>query len=335
MKNRFMTPSITYITCAENGLYGLRYLHAKGWHIECVVTISTLEASRFAVSGYVDVSEWCEKNSIPVCYAENYAIKVDLIKHLKPTFLVVNGWNRLIPNEVISYFALGAVGVHAGHPPIGLGRAPLPWNIIKGFADIEVYVFLLTPLADDGNILRSQVVEITSQDSVANLYEKVMHQAAVLFDQSLWGLTAGEKGISQDKKFEIHYPRRTESDGVIDFSSSVENIVNFIRAQSSPYPGAFCFMGREKWRIWSAQSFDRYAFRDVPRIPGRVLLALPSGLVVQTGTSPIWLTSATANCVNKLPQPLENLEHYLGSVFRPEAAPDIQGVENLSFAAST
>ena len=35
------------------------------------------------------------------------------------------------------------------------------------------------------------------------------------------------------------YPQRSPEDGLIDLSWSKEEIFNFIRAQSSPYPGAF------------------------------------------------------------------------------------------------
>lgn len=39
-------------------------------------------------------------------------------------------------------------------------------------------------------------------------------------------------------KIEI-YPQRNHSDGEIDLTKTSEDIYNFIRAQSSPYPGAF------------------------------------------------------------------------------------------------
>lgn len=310
-----MKPAIVYVTCSENGLYCLKHLHRIGWPIECVITISPLLGERYLVSGYVNVVPWCTKFSIPVRLVDDYVIKPENIDGLMANILLVNGWNRLITGEVISMFSLGALGVHAGHPPIGLGRAPLPWNIIKGFKDIEVYVFCLTHRADDGNIMALQVIEITSQDTVATLYEKVMYQATVLFEQGLHALVNGEVGWTQNKQFEIHYPKRTPEDGLINFSASSEEVIDMIRAQTHPYPGAFSYISGEKWFIWSAQKFDNQAFRNLPRVPGRIVLALPSGLIVQTGTETVWITSATARGNTSIPAPLAELELYVGQSF--------------------
>jgi methionyl-tRNA formyltransferase len=232
--------------------------------------------------------------------------------------LVVSGWNRLIGTDVLERFQFGALGVHAGHPPIGLGRAPLSWNIIKGYRDLEVYIFRLTASADDGDIMAIRTVQITAHDTVQTLYEKVMFCSAVMFQHSILALMSGQRGFAQASEFKVVYPKRTPADGLIDFRKSTEELVDFIRAQTRPYPGAFSFLNAVKWTIWSAQPFDTFAFRDMPRVPGRIVLALPTGLVVQTGSAPLWITCATTDTDIKVPSVLEKMEKYMGETFGPQ-----------------
>lgn len=308
-------PKITYVTCCENGFYGLRYLHRKGYHIEMVITISPETANKYQVSGYVNLIEWCKLLKIPVTILTEYHIDLEDIKDLYKELLVVNGWNRLISQDVINKFSLGSLGIHAGHPPIGLGRAPLVWNLIKGHRDIEVYVFGLTEKADDGDIIAIDTVEITNYDTVKTLYEKVMYKAAILLVDAIKNIQKGQPRISQEKKYQVIYPKRTQYDGLIDFRESLEFLINFIRAQSSPYPGAYSILRRQKCIIWDAIPFDSFSFRYQSRVPGKIILALPTGIVVQTGTSPIWIRSATFEKSILVPNKLEEMERYVGEIF--------------------
>ncbi len=307
---------ILYVTAAENGLYGLRHLMSSGVAVHSVVTISGAVAERANVSGFADVAVFCRTRSVPVITLDSYNLTPADLPAEDYDLLVVNGWNRLIGPDVLARFRLGGLGIHAGHPPIGFGRAPLPWNIIKGFRDIEVYVFRLTPRADDGDIVASRTVEITPFDDVQTLYEKVMFWGARLFGVAIKGLVSGSSaGAKQNLAAAIHYPKRTPEDGLIDFSSSLEDLHDFIRAQSRPYPGAYTFMDGEKCEVWRASAFDAFSFREMDRVPGRIVAALPSGLVVQTGSAPIWLREVTCRGRPVVPQPLDALEALVGKCF--------------------
>ena len=317
-----MSPlDIVYITCAENGAYGLKHLHSQGIQINRVVTISKAVAAKFNVSGYTDVTEITQHIKADLITLDTYNLTLEDLGHHQYDLLIVNGWNRLIKTEVINLARLGGIGIHAGHPPIGLGRAPLPWNIIKGFKDIEVYIFKLTERADDGDIIAKKVIEITPFDNVRTLYEKVMFQGAFLFE---WAIKQAHHegrltGQTQPQESLIYYPKRTSADGHIDFRESVEVIHNFIRAQTDPYPGAYAMLEGDKWNIWEAIPFDSYAFRGGNRIPGQIVAALPSGLVVQTGSAPLWILRATSENRTVVPNSLVNMESYVGKKFATES----------------
>lgn len=308
---------ILYVTAGANGLYGLRYLLQAGIAVAAVLTISDDVQKSARVSGFADVTDYCLSQKIPVITLGTYTVTPQCLKEQDYDLLVVNGWNRLISQDVLALFPRGGLGIHAGHPPIGLGRAPLPWNIIKGFRDIEVYVFRLTPRADDGDVCVVRTIEITAQDNAQTLYEKIMFWGARLFAETIQAMSAGTLSPNKQKaEFAEHYPKRTPDDGIIDFSRSVDEVFNFIRAQSAPYPGAFSFLEGRRCHVWKAIPFDGFAFRERIREPGLVVAALPSGLVVQTGSACIWLQSvALENGEQIVPGPLEHLEALVGKRF--------------------
>ena len=284
-----------YVSCGENGVPTLDALRREGIDIAAVVTIPPALGKRYSVSGYYDYSAYCDTSGLPLVQLESYSLETGDLGNIEFDLLVVNGWNRLIKADVIAIAKAGALGVHAGHPPIGLGRAPLVWNIIHGHSDIEVYVFRLTENADDGDVLASRPVEITVQDTAQLLYEKVMMAAAELFPIAVRNLLDGRSGTTQRSEHAIHYPKRSPADGIIDFSTSEGQLCNFVRAQSHPYPGAFAWLDGKKWTVHHAVPYDRFAHRSEPRVPGRILASLPSGLVVQTGGACLWIIRASVD----------------------------------------
>jgi methionyl-tRNA formyltransferase len=283
---------ILFISCGDNGLFGLRHLVSLGHTISAVVTIPPELGEKYNVSGYCDFSPFCEQQGLRLISLDSYTLQPSHLEGVEFDLIVVNGWNRLIRSDVIAMARLGGLGVHAGHPPIGLGRAPLVWNILLGRTDIEVYVFRLTPNADDGDIVVTRVVEITPCDTVKLLYEKVMLAAAEMFAVAVGHVHNRLPTHPQDLTSAVHYAKRSPEDGQIDFSQSETRIYDFVRAQVPPYPGAFTWLDGEKWTVLEALPFDRFAFRDVPRVPGTILCVLPSGPVVQTGGAPVWITKA-------------------------------------------
>jgi len=306
---------VCYVTCCENGFYCLKHMVAAGERITAVVTLPPEVASRYDISGYADVEPWCRQHAIPVVRLPDYTLRPAHLDGVDFDLVAVNGWNRLIPSEIIVSAPLGGLGIHAGHPPIGHGRAPLVWNILLGRSDLEVYVFRLTPNADDGDILALQVVEITPWDDAASLYEKVMWSSVGLFRKAIACVRAGSTGVAQSLTSARSYPKRTPADGLIDFSRSERELHDFIRAQTRPYPGAFSYLQGRRWHIWRVQPFDRFAFRDVPREPGRILAALPSGLVVQTGGAPLWIREAEVDGSTVVPYPEGTGERMVGQIF--------------------
>ncbi|MGE6992010.1 methionyl-tRNA formyltransferase [Pseudomonas sp. NPDC047961] len=304
-----------YVTCTDSGELTLRRMLKAGVPVALVVSLPPELGAKYNVSGYCDPGPLCARYGVKVRYLSSYAFVSSDLNDISFEVLIVNGWNRLIPAEVFCLASMGSLGLHAGHPPIGLGRAPIVWNILLGYRDIELYAFNLTERADDGEIFAVAPIEITRFDTARTLYEKVGHVAFDLFFRAVLKLQNSEQGAPQEHKALRYYKKRTPEDGLIDFSQDVNEIVDFVRAQSRPYPGAFSFIDGQKWIFTKAIPFDQFAYREYLRTPGEILAALPSGLVVSTGSSPLWLVEAENQQGVTVPTSLDEMECFVGRIF--------------------
>jgi methionyl-tRNA formyltransferase len=61
---------------------------------------------------------------------------------------------------------------------------------------------------------------------------------------------------SQDDDKATWWPRRCPEHGLIDWNQSAQEIYNWIRGQTRPYPGAFSYINGRKVTIWQANPPD-------------------------------------------------------------------------------
>ena len=117
-------------------------------------------------------------------------------------------------------------------------------------------LFMLTPGVDDGDIIHHETFDINEWDTCKTIYYKtsiVMKQSLIKFIPNILSNNFPRIAQSGEPSF---YPKRTPDDGLINWSKSLTQIHNFVKALTKPYPGAFSFLGKQKIMIWEAQPFD-------------------------------------------------------------------------------
>lgn len=91
---------------------------------------------------------------------------------------------------------------------------------------------------DGGDIIAQERFSIHYEDTIKEVYEKATKKSSEVLVKTL-PILSDIQFTKQDKsKLEI-WDKRTPDDGELDLSKSSKELYNFIRAQSSPYPGAF------------------------------------------------------------------------------------------------
>jgi methionyl-tRNA formyltransferase len=201
----------------------------------------------------------------------------DTIKILKPDFILVIGWYYMVPKSIRDLAPLGCAGIHASLLPNYRGGAPLVWSIINGEKKTGVTFFYLSDGVDNGDIIAQEEFIITKRDNINKILNKA-EKASINILKNYLPLIAEGKAprIQQNNSLATIYPQRKPEDGKIDWSKSIFEIYNFIRAITKPYPGAFTFIENEKIIIWKAQPYDtKIVYPD--RVVGEIIKIFSNG----------------------------------------------------------
>jgi methionyl-tRNA formyltransferase len=220
-------------------------------------------------SGYVALGDLADKWGFELIETRdiNDPSVFERVKQAGPDLLVVAGWSQLVRDPLLSSFPLEAVGLHPTKLPAGRGRAPIPWTLIKGFNETAVTLFYLVAEADAGDIVDQEPIEVSMRDDARSLYEKVAQAHGTILVRALPRLLDG----TADRRPQgpgYAWPKRRPEDGLIPWSSSAEELYNWVRALTHPYPGAFTFLKGGRLTIWSA---DFLPMEEMLSEPGYVV----------------------------------------------------------------
>jgi methionyl-tRNA formyltransferase len=287
---------IVLCSCSEAGYDVADFLLINGIKISYFISIRPEQASKLKISGYKSFEVLSKKYNIPIYYPELFSMKSqkdsDFFEKEKFDLLLVCGWQRLIPEKILSTLNITGIGFHGSSEllPKGRGRSPVNWSIIEGKKQFILQLFLLTPGIDDGDIIFHQTFDINEWDTCQTIYYKislVLKQSLLELIPAIFLNNFSRIPQSGDPSF---YPKRTPEEGQINWDNSLTNIHNFVKALTKPYPGAFSFINKQKIMIWKAQPFDTKIIFSNTKL-GQVVEKFPTGdLVVKCNEGSLLIT---------------------------------------------
>jgi len=166
------------------------------------------------------------------------------LNSLRPEFLVVVAYGRLLPPEVLRAPSSAPVNLHASLLPKYRGAAPIPWAIIKGEKETGVTTMLMTEGLDEGDILLEERVAITDEDTAGSLSERLSQPGAGLLVKTLKGLREGSIEPRPQAGEPTYAPPLKKEDGKVDWAKGAVELFNFVRGMH-PWPGAYCVLAGE------------------------------------------------------------------------------------------
>jgi methionyl-tRNA formyltransferase len=253
-----------------------------------IVGIITKEKSSFN-SDFIDLSFISEERCIPFKHVKdiNHSNNVRWISELNPDILFCFGWSSLIKTELLSLTKLGVVGFHPALLPNNRGRHPLIWAKVLGLNKTGSTFFFMNEGADTGDILDQSEINITIEDDINVIYNKMtkvaLNQIEIFYPKLINGTYNRKKQIDKGNTWR----KRNNLDGLIDFRMSTSSIVNLIRALTKPFPGAHCKLNGNEYKIWKCEpgSFNLSHIE-----PGKVLTNSNNTIEIKTGDGSIHLT---------------------------------------------
>lgn len=225
-----------------------------------------------------------EKNNLPVYQPES--LKRDgefrrrLKEDIKPELIIVVAFGQILPAEVIDLPQYGCINVHASLLPRYRGAAPMQRVLMDGETVTGITTMLMDVGLDTGDMLEKSQLSIGPDMTLEELHDALSEQGASLIETTIGKILAGTAvRTKQDDSLSCYAQMIDKDTGAIDWSRTTAEIHNLVRALD-PVPGAFAYLGEEKYKIWRTRAADMSAGG---KEPGEILRADGKGLLVKTG----------------------------------------------------
>lgn len=175
------------------------------------------------------------------------------IKSLNLDLIVCVNFDQILKKDIINLPNIGCINTHASLLPKYRGRAPLNWAMINGEKYSGVTVHFIDEGIDTGDIILQEKIKIDEDDYICDLLNKVKNTYPKIVLNAIQSLENNNINlIKPDLSKGFYVNKRNKDDGKIDFSKPSKDIMNFIKAISKPYPGAFLYHNNKKIIIWRA-----------------------------------------------------------------------------------
>lgn len=222
----------------------LDMLVENGYNVVAVITAPDKPAGRGKKITESAVKEYALQKGLKVLQPVKLkdAAFIEELKSLEADLQVVVAF-RILPEIVWNMPRLGTFNLHASLLPQYRGAAPLNWVIINGETKSGVTTFLLDHEIDTGRILFQRETEISDNDTVGDLHDRLMNTGAELVLETIDALaTSNIEAVPQSELIrEKHLkpaPKIFKEDCKIDWTKKINEVRNLIRGLS-PHPAAW------------------------------------------------------------------------------------------------
>ncbi|TQS45863.1 methionyl-tRNA formyltransferase [Cryptosporangium phraense] len=205
-----------------------------------------------------------------------------LLRDVAPDVIVANNWRTWIPPRIFSLPRLGTLNVHDALLPAYAGFSPLIWALINGEREVGVTAHLMDATLDAGPIVAQRAIPVGPKDTATDLFWATLELIEPLVLSALTSLESGRTDFpAQDRSRASFFHKRSEEDIRIDWTWSAEELERLVRAQSAPYPAAFCFHRQERLEILAADVSEAV----YGGTPGRIFYREGDGVAIVAGAS--------------------------------------------------
>jgi methionyl-tRNA formyltransferase len=228
--------SILFCGFGKLGKDCVQRLIAEGYNISFILTHKELDSN--------SVDTFAKEQNIKFSYKDARKYMNDIkeeIAELNFEYLISVNYRYIIPKEIFE-IPRYAMNIHGSLLPKYGGRTPHVWSIINGEEFSGITSHIIEETVDTGKIIEQIPVRINSDDTGYSLLKKYEELYPELLINSLEKLADNKPLIKQNEQEASFFGKRTPDMGYIDFYKNGNEIINFVRAQANPYPGAYYFL---------------------------------------------------------------------------------------------
>lgn len=272
----------------DMGCLGIEALLAAGYEISAIFTHTDNPGEK---AFYGSVARLAAERGIPVYAPDdvNHPLWVERIAQLSPDVIFSFYYRHLICDEILQLAPAGAFNLHGSLLPKYRGRAPLNWVLVNGETETGVTLHRMVKRADAGAIVAQLRIAIAPDDIAITLHHKLCHAARQLLEQTLPAIKHGNiLEIAQRENEATCFGRRTPDDSFLEWHKPASVLHNMVRAVADPWPGAFSYVGNQKFTVWSSRVHPHASKAQ----PGSVISVAP--LLIACGDGALEIVTGQA-----------------------------------------
>ena len=149
------------------------------------------------------------------------------------------GWSWIIPDYFTERYR--CIGIHPSDLPQYRGGSPIQNQIINGITKSKVSLITLSSKLDAGEIWMKEDLSLIG-DSIDNIFNNIV-QSSIILLSTFFNLYPNINPQMQDTTSGSYFKRRKPEDSKLNLEDlnkmTLQEIYNFIRCLTDPYPNAF------------------------------------------------------------------------------------------------
>jgi methionyl-tRNA formyltransferase len=248
---------IVFFGTPDFAVCALKKIIESGYNVVAVVTAPDKPAGRGYQLQMSAVKKAAIELELPVLQPTNLKSEefITELKSIGADIQIVIAF-RMLPETVWNMPPMGTFNLHASYLPNYRGAAPINWAIINGETHTGVTTFFLKHEIDTGDLILREKTDILPNETVGELYEKLMNQGAELVTKSLDLICSGNVKLTQQESGVFpHAPKIYDEHCKIDWHKTAIQIFNQVRGLS-PYPGAYTTWNEKKLKLFKVEILD-------------------------------------------------------------------------------
>lgn len=192
------------------------------------------------------------EHHIPVYQPLKIKELTQFIGDLNLDLIVTCAYGQFIPMAILDAPSSGSVNVHASLLPKYRGGAPIHRALINGDHESGVTLMRMVKQMDAGDMLAKVIVNITEDDDVGSLHDKLKIAGALLLSINLEALLSNKlQGIAQDETQVSFAYNISPDDEFVSFKRNVSIVYDHIRGLS-PWPVGYGLIEGKKLKLIKA-----------------------------------------------------------------------------------
>jgi len=227
----------------------LEALVGAGHEVLCVYCQPPRPAGRGKKDRPSPVQAKAEELGLPVRFPKSLKGEAEQAEFaaLEPDIAVVVAYGLILPQAALDAPAKGCLNIHASLLPRWRGAAPIHRAIMAGDKETGVCIMQMEAGLDTGPVLLRKAVTIGTEETTAQLHDRLSALGAGAIVEALANLDRLEP-VSQPEEGVTYAKKIDKAEARVDWSKPAVEVDRLIRGLS-PFPGAWCDVDGERLKL--------------------------------------------------------------------------------------